>query len=307
MRKVFYVLVSILLILFGVEFVFFNFVRRITRLPQTKETIDPNSLLLKANDVSFKSSDGVLLKGWLIQGKPECPVLIIAHDYGSSRSRVLLNLENLITSLNKKGYYIFLFDFRGHGMSAGASSLGMREHLDLKGAFQAVLKYKQIEKRIGVLGIGMGAIASAEACPDVDEVKYVMFDRIYTDIAKRHAAAILEDLPFLKILTEPLFDQVLAMNMQVALREHSIHLNLEKRMPRLYPRPFFFFETNPPENTTVKLYEAAREPKELIQLGETATDDLTGDVRERYKIELEKKIQKYLPLVLKGTTLELSR
>jgi hypothetical protein len=153
----------------------------------------------------------------------------------------------------------------------------------------------------------MGAIAAAEASPDVDEVKYVMFDQIYTDVARRHAAAILEDWPFLKILAEPFFDQILAINLQLALGARSIQLNLEKRMPQQYPRPILFVETNPPSKTTVKLYEAAREPKELIQLGETATDDLTGDVRERYKIELEKKIQKYLPLVLKGTTLEITR
>ena len=102
------------------------------------------------------------------------PCLIIAHEYGSNRSDVLGKLETLISSLNKQGYWIFLFDFRGHGQSSTPSALGYKEQEDLRAALTEVLKYKQIEPRVGVLGIGMGAIAAIQTCGDVDSVKFVI-------------------------------------------------------------------------------------------------------------------------------------
>ena len=45
----------------------------------------------------------------------------------------------------------------------------------------------------------------------------------------------------------------------------------------------------------MRLYNAAKEPKELLQMGVTASDDLMGDSRTRYKDELMKKILEYFP------------
>lgn len=307
MRKFLYAGLAILIVLIGVELVLFNLVRKLTRLPQKKETTDPNSMLLKSNEILFSTKDGATLHGWLIHGKPGFPAFIIAHDFGSNRSDVLLKLERLITSLNKKGYFIFLFNFRGHGSSSSNSALGLKEDLDLKGAFQAVLKHRQIEKRIGVLGIGMGAIAALKACPDVDEVKFVALDSIYGNISERHTAELLSEFPYLKIMPPPLLSRAVDLNLRLILKTSQITPNLMTTVPTLYPKPILFVEYNPPNDYAKLLYAEAKEPKELIQLGETAAGELTGEVRERYKDELEKKIAKYLPPVVQNITIELGK
>lgn len=307
MRKFLYVGLIILFVLLGIEAVLFGLVRKLNRPPQKKETTDPSSLLFKSNEISFKTKDRVILRGWLIHGKPDCPAFIIAHDFGSNRADVLLKLERLVTSLNKKGYFIFLFDFRGHGESSSSSALGVKEDLDLKAAFQAVLKHRQIEKRIGVLGIGMGAIAALKASPDVDEVKFVALDSIYGNIPERHTTEMLEQFPFLNLLSRPLLAQAVDWNLRMKLNMSQVSPDLMKIIPTLYPRPILFVEHNPPNEYAKLLYAEAKEPKELIQLGETATGELTGDTRERYKDELEKKISKYLPTVVQSTTIELGK
>lgn len=307
MRKFLYTGLAILIILIGIEAILFALVRKFTRLPQKKEMTDPTSMLLKSNEILFKAKDGPRLRGWLIHGKPGFPAFIIAHDFGSNRSDILLKLERLITSLNKKGYFIFLFNFRGHGNSSSNSALGLKEDMDLKGAFQAVLKHKQIEKRIGVLGIGMGAIAALKASPDVDEVKFVAVDSIYGNISERHAAELILEFPYLKFIPPPLLSRAVDLNLRLILNTSNVSPNLMATMPTLYPKPILFVEHNPPNEYATLLYAEAKEPKELIQLGETASGELTGEVRERYKDELEKKISKYLPPVVQNTTIELGR
>ena len=158
----------VLLVLACLEFILYKRLDKFTEVPPEKHETTPDALLLNANEVRFHASDGAELHGWLIQGSPGCPAFIIAHDYKSSRSNVLIKLESLISSLNRQGYFIFLFDFRGHGKSPPPSALGYKEHLDLHAAIKEVSKYKQIEPRIGVLGIGMGAIAAIRISGSVD-------------------------------------------------------------------------------------------------------------------------------------------
>jgi hypothetical protein len=91
------------------------------------------------------------------------------------------------------------------------------------------------------------------------------------------------------------------------LNMSQVSPDLMKIIPTLYPKPILFVEQNPPNEYAKLLYAEAKEPKELIQLGETAAGELTGDTRERYKDELEKKIAKYLPTVVQSTTIELEK
>src|SRR5262249_26654528 len=61
----------------------------VTHPPRDKTRLDPADLLLRTDDVTFRSSDGVLLSGWLVKGAPRAPVVIMCHDLGGSRSSFL--------------------------------------------------------------------------------------------------------------------------------------------------------------------------------------------------------------------------
>lgn len=301
------IVIVIVLIVGVLEFLLFKQLSQLTKVPPPAKELSPGTFLLKVNEIPFTATDGADLHGWLIQGKPGCPVLIIAHEYGSNRSETLGKLETLISSLNKQGYWIFLFDFRGHGQSSSApSALGYKEQEDLRAALKEVLKYKQIEPRVGVLGIGMGAIAAIQTCGDVDSVKFVILDSVYDDIPTQLSQKITAEYPFVQF-AEPALLYAVGLNMRPIAGVKSQHMNLEEMMPKLYPKPVLFVEETPLSPGARRLYDATKEPKELIQLGETASGELIGDVRERYKNEIEAKILQYFPPSLTQQTIEIMK
>jgi pimeloyl-ACP methyl ester carboxylesterase len=305
-RKIFYTLLTIVLILGALEFFLYKFFADLIHVPKKDQAFDPQGLLFTSNDIHFKSDDGADLYGWLIHGKAGYPGLIIAHDFRSNRSEVLGKLEGLITSLNKEGYFIFLFDFRGHGNSSSKSSLGVRESADLEAALKAILKYGQVERRVGVLGIGMGAVAACKAGKVADEVKLIILDSIYESIPAKSSETIFTGWKFIEP-ARPVIIQATDWNMRLLLGVPTTELKLEEELPLLYPRAVVFVEKKPLRPEAKALYDAAREPKELIQLEETAAGDLLGDPRKAYEMQITQKIRKYLPPFVKEQTMELPK
>ncbi|HSP06197.1 MAG TPA: alpha/beta fold hydrolase, partial [Acidobacteriota bacterium] len=306
LSKIFYILVILLVAAGVLEVLLFREVSNFRRPAKKEVSINPSTLLLNVNEIPFHTKDGIELRGWLIPGKPSYPAIIIAHDYGSDRSETLGKLEGLVSDLNKQGYFIFLFDFRGHGSSGSTSSLGLRESDDMEAALREVLKYRQIGRRIAVLGIGMGAIAASLACEKVDETKVVLLDSVYDDIPDRYTEAILSEWPAGNFM-RPILLRAVDWNLRLALNIKDTNLHLRDHMPRLYHRPVVFVETTPPNPPARSLYDAAREPKEMLQLGETAADDLMGDSRTRYKEEIGKILKKYFPPVTDQQTMEIPK
>jgi len=69
-------------------------------------------------DISFKTFDGVLLKGTFYpnqKGGGAAPVVMFLHKLGGSRTQD--GWEGLANKLQYKGYAVLAFDFRGHGAS----------------------------------------------------------------------------------------------------------------------------------------------------------------------------------------------
>jgi pimeloyl-ACP methyl ester carboxylesterase len=299
-----FLLLVVLIAFLAGELLLRNRVSQFTTPQKENTTLRPDALLLKANDISFATDDHVNLHGWLIQGKPGCPIVIMAHNYGSNRSDMLGNLENLIAGLNKLGYFVLLFDFRGHGDSGSTSALGLKEAADLQGAMKAVLKYRQIDKRMGVLGVGMGALAAAQISEKLDEVKIVVLDSVYEDISERVTNIIMDEAPFTRSLKPAMLSSV-NWHLKSLLNVPSMRVNLLQKMPLLYPKAVVFVEKKPLRPEVKKLYESAREPKELLLLDETAVGPLIGKDRDEYSAALRQKIRQYLPPTSETTAIEL--
>jgi uncharacterized protein len=306
MKKLAYFILAALIILAGIEYFLYKNLTKFIEAGHREEENDPKTLLLSSNDINFRSDDGVDLHGWLIQGRPGFPAVILAHKYGSNRSSILLTLEGLITGLNKQGYYVFLFDFRGHGQSGGNSALGFKESEDVAAAIKALSKYTQISHRFAVLGVGMGAIASAKAFNSVEEVKGVLLDSIYDDVPAKYANEIIHQWPFLSF-SQPIMTKAISLNLEQMLHIPSTNLNLSVQMARLYPKAVVFIEKEPLNDRVRALYESAREPKELLNLKDTAAGELIGTDRETYNTEVEQKIRKYLPPSSNERTLDIPK
>lgn len=287
------ILSPFVLILGGLEFAIYRAVFTFRVPPKPNSGVEPKTLLLSSNDITF-TSDGASLHGWLIIGKPGYPALIVAHNYGSNRSDALGKLEGLVTNLNKRGYSVFLFDFRGHGDSSGITSLGYKESRDLEAAMKTVLKYRNIGRRVGILGIGMGAIAATEASVAADEVKFVILDSIYGDIPTRCTDQVLQQWPMFSF-AKPFLLRAINWNLKQVFDVPASKTELVKQMPKLYPRAVLFVEKDPLNDYSKKLYDATTEPKELIQLKETAEGELIGESRTKYNDQVEEQIEKYFP------------
>src|SRR5436309_12038738 len=165
----------------------------VTHPPREKTQLDPADLLLRAEDVTFRASDGVLLSGWLVKGAPRAPVIILCHDLGGSRSTLL----GSAVSLNRVGYPLLVFDFRGHGASAGSGSdLGVSEKRDIDGAVAYLKGRDDIDgSRVGLWGIGMGAYAGALAALDNPAIVALALDSLYPDVGTQLDRLVQEKIP----------------------------------------------------------------------------------------------------------------
>lgn len=148
---------------------------------QAEMSLNLGAELAKAEDVTFRSTDGVRLKGWLFRGQPKLPPIVVCHDLGESRNAVM----NIAIALNKSGFTVLAFDFRGHGASGGeGSTLGVREVRDVLGAadFVAELPKADVDaRRIGIFGAGMGAHAAVLAAAERPALRVLVLDGLWPD------------------------------------------------------------------------------------------------------------------------------
>lgn len=78
----------------------------------------PSNWGLSYEDVGFQAADGVRLHGWYLPGYTENTVLWLHGNGGNISHR----LENLMLMHRSLGAGIFIFDYRGYGMSQGRPS-----------------------------------------------------------------------------------------------------------------------------------------------------------------------------------------
>ncbi len=134
-----------------------------TRPPERRLTDTPADYLQDFIDVEFPSRDGLMLRGWLMEGEETKPTLILSHGLFRSRQEGLKRGA----ALNKRGFSVLLFDFRNHGESEPKSaSLGLLERHDILGACDFLRETKD-KQRFVLLGVSMGAVAGIHAAEEL--------------------------------------------------------------------------------------------------------------------------------------------
>lgn len=98
--------------------------------------------------VEFKSGDGTLLSGWFIPARGISRGTII-HFHGNYAN--MTNHLPAVAWMPGEGYSVFLFDYRGYGISEGTPS------------------------RAGAVADGVAAIAYVRSRPDVDRGRLAVF------------------------------------------------------------------------------------------------------------------------------------
>ena len=126
--------------------------------------------------VTFMAEDGIRLAGALIPGTNGATIILL-HGFGRSKEQLLPQAN----ALNKAGYNVFMFDFRGSGESAGKYiTFGGREHLDLVAAVHFLKKRTDIDmSRFGVLGFSMGGVVAMLKAHDIPEIRAMVINSTF--------------------------------------------------------------------------------------------------------------------------------
>ncbi len=152
--------------------------RAIVPVRQVQVLPDFESMRIRVAEVEFPSADGMALSGWWMPGNEGMPPVLLCHDRHSSKR----SMVNLAIALRAEGFAVLMFDFRGHGESAGdRSSLGVLEKRDVVGALDWLGKGRA--RPVGVFGAGMGAHAAVLAAVERPELQVLVLDGLYPDAA----------------------------------------------------------------------------------------------------------------------------
>ncbi|PWJ40811.1 alpha/beta hydrolase [Sediminitomix flava] len=143
----------------------------------------PDQFGLDYEDVTFKTSDGVTLSGWLVKGSTD--KVIIQSHFGVQCSRCGFTQEgkgmmknalwtsdihflNQAKYLVEEGYSLLMYDLRNHGNSGKGKTpwvtWGLEERKDVVAAVNFISNHEQYsDASIGLLSICMGAASSTFA------------------------------------------------------------------------------------------------------------------------------------------------
>jgi uncharacterized protein len=123
--------------------------------------------------VSFRSRDGIDLKGWWMPARGSVrATVILAHGRDANRSFMVSRARFLVAH----GYDAFPIDLRGHGESGGRyMTPGSVEALDILGAVDAA-RGRGAHGPFVVLGHSSGAVAALHAAARTPEIAAVIAD-----------------------------------------------------------------------------------------------------------------------------------
>jgi dipeptidyl aminopeptidase/acylaminoacyl peptidase len=160
------------------------------RPPKIHSSLTPRDLKMTYEDVSFRTADGLMLRGWFIPcARTTGRTLILLHGYPADKGNILPPMAFL-----HKDFNLLLFDFRYFGESEGSySTAGAKEIEDLLAAIQ-FLKGRGISE-VGVWGFSMGGAVALMTIEKAAEIRAVAADSSYANLA--HMAFELFRIPLL--------------------------------------------------------------------------------------------------------------
>jgi fermentation-respiration switch protein FrsA (DUF1100 family) len=249
--------------------------RRITTPgPHERRFVTPWELGIPHEEVDFKTEDGLLLRGWWLPRPQPKRTVIALHGHRGARHHCV----GIGAALWRSGANVLLFDHRGRGFSEGDTmSLGYFEILDALAAVRHALS-RSPDVPLGLIGYSMGAAVAVMAAARDERVGAVVADSSFA--SERDLVRFL-----LRRQLGPLQPLVVALTEQL-LPYDPAKVEPLREVARIAPRACLFIhglldETCDPKDS-VRLYETAREPKELWLLKGIGHCDAYFAGREAY-------------------------
>jgi dipeptidyl aminopeptidase/acylaminoacyl peptidase len=244
-------------------------------------------------EVRFDTPDDLQLAGWFVPPDPQSDraILIFVHGLGGNREEFL----DEAAMLAGHGYGALLFDLRNHGQSAGTvTTLGYSEVDDVRGAIAYLLTRPEVNpERIGLVGSSMGGAVAIRAATRIPEIRAVVAQSAFSSLEEnvQQGTRSLTGLPL------PLAPLVI----WFGEREAGIQLRQVRPIDdvgRIAPRAIMFIhgEQDPvvDVSNSLRLYEAAREPKALVLIPNAAH----GGLMDAAPLEYERRVVDFLDVYL---------
>jgi uncharacterized protein len=145
--------------------------------PDQQLILTPADLRLPFREVRFSAADGVALHGWLIPGAADQPLVLFFHGNAGNISH---RVENLAL-LHRLGLSVFIFDYRGYGLSEGqASEAGT--YADARGALHWLQGEGWPPERTIYFGRSLGAAVAVQLALEAPPAGLVL-ETPFTSIA----------------------------------------------------------------------------------------------------------------------------
>jgi fermentation-respiration switch protein FrsA (DUF1100 family) len=243
---------------------------------------------LAAEVVTFPSGSGSIIHGWLARGHVKGGAVLLLHPLRGDR-RVMLGRASF---LHRQGYAVLLIDFQAHGESLGKRiTFGAREARDVEAAVAYLAKTLPDEKRAAI-GVSLGGAALILARPHLGlsaavlESVYPTIDEAIDDRLRLHLGQL-----------GPLLRPLLVAQFQIGLGVSPDDLRpiahvADLGIPVLLISGADDRHTTLPE--TIKLFEAANEPKELWIVAGAAHVDLHEYAPQAYEARVSSFLSRYI-------------
>ena len=230
------------------------FDRWLAFFPTREITNTPDDLGMDFEEVYFTAADGTRLHGWFIPGRGDDTLVWFHGNAGNISSRVY----NIMLLYQHVGANVFIFDYRGYGLSEGKPS----------------------EK--GVYSDGEGALAYLRSREDIDHDRLVLFGRslggcVVAELATRNRTkgVIIESsftsVDAMSAHTRPTLTRFIPTRLLVRSRFDSI-----SKMPRIHSPVMIVHgdrDVTVPIHMGRELFEAANEPKRFYEIKGANHDD----------------------------------
>lgn len=210
---------------------------------------------LKTNNISYQditliTEDGLKLAAWYTPSENGA-VILVAHGHAAKR------LEDIYALFASHGYGVLAWDFRAHGDSEGDfTSLGYYEVLDVKAALDYALAQPGV-KHIGGWGGSMGAVTMIRTAAKYPEIEAIVSDSPFATLADELDFRV--PFPVVRPLIRFFAEWQTGLDLNDVCPVDDVAL--------ISPRPVFIIQSLDdgmiPPDSAQRIYNAAREPKQL--------------------------------------------
>lgn len=171
-------IVLLIIIYFGFSLLVAN---EMTKRMAPRLDVTPKVVSENYEDIEFKSSDGLTVKGWLFRSDSDKLVIMVA---GLLPNRINTDYYAMWVAkdLVDGGYNVIMYDSRAHGKSEGSRvSYGKFEGNDALGAVDFAKAEGFDPKNIAILADSTGAISTLMVVDQLNEVGALIIDSAATN------------------------------------------------------------------------------------------------------------------------------